>query len=300
MVGGAPEILLVLLAGIGGLFAAAIPGGYLARLPAAVPAEALPRALTATAVAIEVSWVIGPLLVTGTALVAPPVYALALVAGLLFVALVTETRLPARAWPAVVERAESPWRDARARRTYALAGIIALGFGVVDSAMPALLGTVGLEPALAGVLTGIPAGASVISGSLLLARRTDLSGQGTAAAARLGMFAGVTLLPLALMSSFAGFAVVLGVAGIWMSPMNAVWSHVLQDALPDARRAEGFTLLHASLRLGIGCGAGVSAVLLPYFGPAALVSVAGLVPLLGCGAVLMRTRLDRTPVGYAE
>jgi predicted MFS family arabinose efflux permease len=285
---GSPVAVLCVLAAGGGLFASALPGGYLARLPATVPAELVPRALTATAVGVELSWVVGPLLVTACALLLPAAAAVALVAVSLVVALVSSLGLPARDWPAVPTVERAPWRDPVVRRTYAFAALVGMGFGIVDATMPALLDGVGLDPALAGILTGIPAGASVLTGTALLARRVELGGLRSWTSGALGVVAGVTLLPLALVSSFAGFALVLAGAGMLMSPMNAVWSHVLHGVLPSGRQAEGFGLLHASLRIGIGAGAAVSALLLPHVGAGTVVSVAGLVPLVGCGLVLLR------------
>lgn len=285
---GAPVAVLAVLAAGAGVFASALPGGYLARLPTVVPSSMLSRAFTATAVSVELSWVLGPLLVAGTTLVAPASAAVGLVALSLIVAIASQAGLPVRTWtaPGEEETAQPPWRNPAARRTYALAALVATGFGIIDSSLPALLGDVGLTPALAGVLIGFPAGASVVTGSILLLRGTDLQNHRTGTAAALGAIAGAALIPLGLVSSFAGIAVVLAVAGMTMAPMNAVFSHVLHDTLAVGRRAEGFTLLHASLRMGIGAGGAVSAVLLPRLGAAGLVSAAGLVPLIGCGLLV--------------
>ncbi len=284
-----PMAVLLVLTAVGGLYASSLPGGYLARLPASVPPALLPRALTASAVSIELSWVIGPLAVTACALVLPAGFAVVLVAVSLLVSWASSGKVPPREWAADATSdgpGPRPWRNATVFRTYVIAASVATGFGLVDATLPALLERNGLDPAFGGILTSIPAAVSVVTGLVLLARRTDLDGRPPSTPAFLCVISGLALLPVALVSSFGGLAVFLGSAGILMSPMTAVWSHVLQRTLPSGRRAEGFTLLHAALRLGVGAGGALSALLLSHFEAEAVTAVGGMIPL-AAGAVFL-------------
>ncbi|MDX6214663.1 MAG: hypothetical protein QOG99_247 [Frankiales bacterium] len=278
-----PLLLTAATAVIAGSFGAAVPGGFLARLPAILASGQLSRGLTVNAIVLELNWVVGPLIVMGVALAVNPVLSVACIAASLALSAGTQTSLPAREWsqPDDGPASRSPWRIREVREIYALALAVSVGLTLVDTSMPALLAGRGLHPELAAVSTGAPALASVLAGLLMLrVSERHLDNRRRLGALLLCLLEGLLLMPLVWVSSLVGIGLSLFASGLTLAPMNALWSQSLQAALHTDRRAEGFALLYASLRLGVGAGAGIAAALLVWTSARSVIALAGAAPTL--------------------
>jgi hypothetical protein len=276
-----PLLLTAATAVVAGCFGAAVPGGFLARLPAILTSGELSRGLTVNAVVLELNWVVGPLIVMGVALAVDPVLSVTCIAASLALSAFTQGRLPAREWVPVDNgpASRSPWRLREVREIYALALAVSLGLTLVDTSMPALLAARGLHAEFAAVSTGAPALASVLAGLLMLRLpERHLDNRRRQGALLLCLLEGLVLLPLVWVSSLVGIGLSLFASGLTLAPMNALWSQSLQAALHTDRRAEGFALLYASLRLGVGAGAGIAAALLVFSSARSVIALAGVVP----------------------
>ncbi|MDX6218581.1 MAG: hypothetical protein QOJ48_262 [Frankiales bacterium] len=278
-----PLLLTAATGVVAGCFGAAVPGGFLARLPAVLASGQLSRGLTVNAVVLELNWVVGPLIVMGVALAVDPVLSVTCIAASLALSALTQARLPAREWSQVENGpvSRSPWRIREVREIYALALAVSLGLTLVDTSMPALLAARGLHAELAAVSTGAPALASVLAGLLMLRLpERHLDNRRRLGALLLCLLEGLVLLPLVWVSSLVGIGLTLFASGLTLAPMNALWSQSLQAALHTDRRAEGFALLYASLRLGVGAGAGLAAALLVFTSARSVIALAGVVPTI--------------------
>ncbi len=87
------------------------------------------------------------------------------------------------------------------------------------------------------------------------------------------------LLPLGVVRSAPLVALVLALAGLLLAPLVGLCTSLLQQVLPAAQRAEGFSLLYAASGLGYGGGSLLIALLLRSLGPHGTFLVAALVPL---------------------
>jgi hypothetical protein len=285
-----PLLLTAATAVVAGSFGAAVPGGFLARLPAILASGQLSRGLTVNAIVLELNWVVGPLVVMGVALAVDPVLSVACIAASLALSACTQSSLPAREWsqPENGPASRSPWRLREVREIYALALAVSVGLTLVDTSMPALLAGRGLHPELAAVSTGAPALASVLAGLLMLrVSEHHLDNRRRLGALLLCLLEGLLLMPLVWVSSLIGIGLCLFASGLTLAPMNALWSQSLQAALHTDRRAEGFALLYASLRLGVGAGAGIAAALLVWTSARSVIALAGAAPTLLALALLV-------------
>ena len=287
-----PLALTLVTGALAGCFGAAVPGGFLARLPAILREAQLSRGFTINAVVLELNWVVGPVAVMAVALWLAPVVAVVLISASLVASAVTQELLPHRSWDVgeAGPTSVSPWRIPDVREIYALALSVSLGLALVDAAMPALLAHRGLHAELAGLVTGVPAAASVVAGLLMLRlSEHHLAPRRLLGATVLCLLLGLVLLPLVWASSLPWLVGTLFFAGLTLAPMNALWSQALQEALHGDRRAEGFALLYAALRLGVGIGGATAAALLTVVSPASVVALAGAGPGLLSAALLARS-----------
>ncbi|MCW2598405.1 MAG: transporter, permease protein [Frankiales bacterium] len=288
---GAHLAATLLTASFAGCFGAAVPGGFLARLPAILQEGQLSRGFTINAVVLELNWVVAPLFVMVVALWLSPVVSVACISASLLASALTQEAFPSRTWAGseVGGSSRSPWRLQDAREIYALALATAFGLTLVEASLPALLAARGIHAELAGIFTGVPAAASVLAGLLML-RLPDrhLASRRLLGATLLCLVLGLVLLPLTWASSLPWIVGTMFCAGLTFAPMNALSSQTLQEVLPADRRAEGFALLYAALRLGVGAGGGSAAALLTVAPPASVIALAGLGPALLSALLLGR------------
>jgi MFS family permease len=295
----APLPLLLGLSLVLGVLPAGVPGAYRALLPALVPPERLERAFSFDAVLIEVQWILGPALVGVLGLVHPGL-SLGVISASALLAALANRRLPSRAPPPAPppggpRPSLAPFLHGLPRLVYLSVIVNGVSWGAVDAAIPALLPQLGSRAEAWGGLAALLSGTSAVGG-LVYAGVTRPASREVAVRRALLFLAlwGGLLLPLPLMASYAGLAVWLGAAGLFLAPLVALLTYLLQQALPSDRQAEGFALYSAGWALGIGVGSALAAVLLEHAHARAALVPAGALPLL-LAAGLGLARLGLTP-----
>lgn len=277
VIAGAPLAVLFALAFAQGIAGAAISGGFRALLAGVVSARDLPRANAMEAVFVEVAFVGGPALAGVLAFAVGPVGVLIAEALAIGVAAAVTRGLPTFA-PVAPRDAAAPWRAPAARAIYLLAAGIGLCLGLMESAIPARLPELGMDPKASGFLLMLVGLGSGVAG-LLTSGSTDLSRARLRAALLLAAL-GVLLVPAVL----AGNVVLLGLGllafGAPIAPLNALGSNVLSGAIPTGRQTEGFALYIAAILLGAGLGQSATGQLLGLVSPQALLAGAAVIPLL--------------------
>ena len=285
-----PVWLLLCLAVLQGIGYAAIPGAYRALLVPSVRPEDLPRANTVDAVLTEVGFIAGPVVATVAGALTGPLG----VVGAMFAVVVVaaaQTRRHPPVHPSLAG-ARAPWRRGSAAVVYAVAFAVGISIGLLESALAARVVEFGQEPEAAGVHLTLVALGSGLSG-LVVSTLQDQRGR-MARRALIGLLGFAATLTLA---AEAPGPVLLGVAmvgvGIPIAPLNALGAQRLQDTLDARQHGEGFALYAALILVGVGTGDLLTGRLLDLVGPAALLELAGMVPL-GVAAVFGAVVLGRS------
>lgn len=287
----APLPVLVGLSAALGLALSAVSGGFRTLLASVVPGEQLPRALTIEAVWVEVAFVTGPALAGALAWVGGPVAALSLMAASAAGSTLLAGGLPAHL-PAPVGDLPAAWRLPGVAPVLTLAAGVGVGIGVFEGALPGRMAGLGTAAESAGGMLALLAAGSAVGG-LLAARRSDLGATPSRTAVALLVGLGTLLAVSAPLPSPVALGAVLVVAGLPLAPLNALGTIVLQQRVPDGRRSEGFALYLAGILLGAGVGQLLAGALLEVVGPAALLALAGALPLACAAGVLAGGRRHR-------
>jgi predicted MFS family arabinose efflux permease len=293
--GRAPLPVLLLLSLLLGVIPAGIVGAYRALLPSLLSPARLATAFAIDAVIIEVAWIGGPPLVGALALVHPALSLGVIGAGAL-VALGLNRRLPPRAPPPSSTQPGDrvslrPLLRGMPLLVYVSVVACGVGWGSVDTALPARLVELGSRAELWGGLSALLSVASAVGGLVHagLARPSSSARALGRALVFLALWGGL-LLPTVWMGSVLGLAGWLAAAGLFLAPLVGLLTYLLQQALPADRQAEGFSLYGACWALGIGVGSAFTALLLRHAGAQWALVPTGTVPLLAVLAVALLAR----------
>jgi hypothetical protein len=299
----APWVVLACGAVALGVAIAGVPGAYRALLPAVVPAEQVGPAYALDSVCVEACFVVGPGLAAVAAWFAGAGAIFALMAACALAGSLAAGRLPR------VERRPQHGAAVAPHRVPvvagALAGALAAGtaLGVFDATFPALASSLGTRAAAGGGLITLTALGSATAG-LLLGPRIAASRDVAWRASQVLVAFGLVVLPLAVVPTLAGVAVVALVAGAPFALMATAASVLVQRQVDPSRTTEAFSLLNAGLLAGSAAGSAVASAVLGPFGARGAVAAAAVAPfVVGCGllTVISRRRRRRpgapTPLG---
>lgn len=296
---GTGRIVLVVVAALAGLCPPTLGAAMRAYWASLTHGTALlAKAYSLDAVAEELLFVTGPLLVGLVVAVAPAAIALlgaavvSLVGTLLMVRWTASAAPPARA-QSVVVRTDQPLRQPGFPPL--LVALIGVGvvLGTVEVAAPAFADHHGSRAATGSLLAALSIGSAV--GGLLYGARTWR----LALTARLFILLGaLTALSAALLAarSVLLLAVLLVVLGLFVAP-TVVTGYLLSDDLtPPTARTEASTWINTASNAGAAAAAALAGIVVQRSGPTAAFAVsAGFVGACGLLAGASRTLRARTP-----
>ncbi|SEN10881.1 Predicted arabinose efflux permease, MFS family [Stigmatella aurantiaca] len=292
--------VLLVLSLLLGVIPAGVAGAYRALLPSLLPPARLAPAFAIDAVLIEVAWIGGPPLVGALALVHPSLSLGVIGAGALL-ALGINRWLPPRAPPPSStlpgDRVSlRPLLQGLPLLVYVSVVACGVGWGSVDTALPARLVELGSRAELWGGLSALLSVTSAVGGLVHASLLRPSSPQRALGRALvfLALWGGL-LLPTVWMDSVLGLGVWLAAAGLFLAPLVGLLTYLLQQALPSDRQAEGFALYGACWALGIGVGSALTALLLRHASAQMALVPTGAVPLLAAGAVVLLARARPHP-----
>jgi len=293
----APLPVLLVLSLLLGVIPGGVGGAYRALMPTFLSPKELAAAFAIDAVLIEATWIGGPLLVGVLALLHPSV-TLGLVTVCAVVATVANRRLPSREPPPAPTEPRRGLDLApllRGLSLFVFVGGITVGvsWGALDTALPPRLVELGSRAELWGALAALMSVTSAMGGLLYAGMAGPASARGGLGRALLflTLWSGF-LLPVGLSEGVVSTAVWLAVAGFFLAPLAGLLAHLLQQALPSDRQAEGFSVYGACWSLGIGAGSALTAVLLEHATARASIILSGAVPL----TVLLGSALVARPL----
>lgn len=249
---GAPDPVLLALVLLPGLVGGGIAGGFRALLTGAVAPSVLPRAVAIDMTVVEGVLIVGPLVASVTALVAPvlPILVMA-VACVLSIALVPRL--------AVAHQEPVPETGSRLRLGAAagwLAAVYAIGhlLSTIEVAPVPLVHRLGAATVTAPIVPTVLCLASITGGVLYTWRGHALRPSRRAqACCLLGMFVVGALIVLAT-RSWTGLLTGTALVGVATAPLGAVASTELERVLPAGRRSEGFSFAVVAQASGFTIG----------------------------------------------
>jgi predicted MFS family arabinose efflux permease len=282
---------LGLLVGCAALSGAATPpiGACLRTLyPTLVEGERLHRVFAIESATLEVTYILGPLLMlaiaslagTGTALV---ISAAALGGGTLVFSATRESRAW-RAPPSGVARRGGALRSPGLQTIAIAIALAGATFGVIEVAVPAACQAAGSKGAT-GPLLAIWGLGSMLGG-LLAARAAP------ADAARwivlLLAALGIGDLALVPVSALSGLAPLLLVAGAAIAPLLGIAYSVVERVTPGGGQTEAFAWLTTAIGVGIAGGSALAGALVDAGGPGAGFAAAAAAGLVACAVTSAR------------
>lgn len=271
---------------------AGIWGGFRALLVAAVQPGWLRRAHFVESLMIEVSYGVGPVLVSLLAFMGGAVAAVAGMAVLSFAAaLALRGVVMFEPQPIVHQRILASRPDLRLLCT--LSFVLGLGFGLVENNVPQRMHQYGLSAGSAGLFLACLATGSIIGGLYVSLRPPRRSRSAHRAAALFALFA-VLIAPSALASTATAFALLLLVASLMLVPLNGLGSAELEARMGREQRAEAFAYYLAATMVGGGIGSTLNGVLIARIGAQhiPLITV-GMFAVLSVVLLLVAPRLER-------
>jgi hypothetical protein len=288
----APPATLLALAATLGLCAAGLEGGYRALVGACFRPEVRGATYAYDAAFQEAEWLAGPAIVGAVALVAPPWATLLVIAAVAVGAVLATWLLPARPpspAQATAGPKATPWRTRPAWPMLLTSAALGMTLGAVNAGGPPLLEALGAPAAAWGPLTVLPAAASM-AGGIAAARARRARHQPRHALALLTVLSTGMAVAFVAGRSLPVLVAILTLASVSYAPLVGILRHLLERALPERIRAEGFALESALNIAGAGAGAGLLALLLAQVGPR--LAVAGIVAAAfaaAAGALLAAT-----------
>ena len=279
---GAPDAVLVPLAGAAGLaappFGAVMRGAWRVALPGELERRA---AYALDAVAIEFVFVVGPLLVGLLLVTTPSAVPLLVTAGLLAAGSVVYARAPAvRAWrpephPDGQGSVPSPLASAGVRSVLAVTLLVAVGFAHVDLSIAATAREALGDPGRVGLLFACIAGGSTAGGLWYGSRhwagperrRLPIALAGVtvglaAVAVLLGGLTGAVRRP-----PFVLLAALLVVAGMCIAPALIAINNLVDGLSPRSRLSEAQAWVSTMYTAGGAAGTALAGLLVDTGGP---------------------------------
>jgi MFS family permease len=293
----APLAPLLALALVAGVVPAGCLGGVRALLPAVASGPRLESAFALDAVMFELLWIAGPLLVGACASFDAPLAAVGVMGASALGAWALGGRLP----PGVAPAGDAPprgglWRSPGVASVLVVSLSFGVGWGALEAGLPPRLEQLGARAALWGALSAALAATSACGG--LLYALAPRRGGARDARRRVRLFVAAwacLLAPLAWARGTAALAACLAGAGFVIAPLSAQLNALLERALPPARRAEGFAAYGACWSGGIAAGTALAGATLGRFGPAPLLVLAPLLPLVATFAAVRAGRDGASP-----
>jgi MFS family permease len=294
----APYALLVVLAVVQGSAIAGMWPGFRALLIEVAPSERLHHAHFVESFMVELSFGIGPLLVTGVIAVSGVGAALVVMAvaelagGAVLFGVPDLHRLAAQpGQPGEPGQQLDPDRKRAVLVISAFAFVLGLGFSMIETNVPARMGQFHLAASSAGIYMAVLAFGSCLGGLLVSLRPLPRRRPGLQAAVLFGLL-GALSLPSALAVSSSAYLATLAVNSLALVPLNGVGTAALERRVGRQSRGEAFGWYNAAMRLGGGTGATVNGLLLAAVRPADIPLIASFVflsmPLVLGGSALMR------------
>lgn len=252
-------------------------------------------AFAVTSIAVEIGYVVGPLIAIGIAETLRPQYAV--VAAGLAAAVGTGGYAATSAVRSFTStRAIGPRISAlRSSGLRVLAGAfaaIAVVFGALDVVVPAVAEVIA-EPSDAGWLLACIAGGSLVGGLVYGGRpwpgTVPQRLRVAVALLALGMFA----LPLST-ATVPTFAVALVVAGLFLAPTTIVAFQLVDDLAIRGTQTEAQSWAQTAVVIGVAIGAAASGLAVDWFGPGQAFLAGALSVTIGAGIIQLGARhLDR-------
>jgi MFS family permease len=298
IVGDAPVWTLILLAAVQGAAIPPVSPSMRTLWQQLVPEERLETAYAFDSVALELAFIVGPLIAAGLAAAWTPLAGVLLCAALYSGAAFGFASAPAsRAWrPAEgVERTRAgALRVSGMRLLVVVAVITAVSFGALEVALTAFAEDQGSRDAV-GPLVTVWALGSVVGG-LVYGSRTWNSPAAHRFVALSALLALATL-PLPLAETFVVMALFLFGTGLALAPLGATEYALIADLTPAGTATEGYSWLIVANTTGAAAGSFLAGILIDHasldwaLGSASIAcGLALLVALAGRSTLVVRAR----------
>jgi MFS family permease len=240
-------------------------GGFRALLVVATQPLSLRRAHFFESLMNEVSYGIGPLLVTALAVVGGAIAVLSGMAAVAFLAgvsLIGVVRLEPR--PRARTHLLRQRRDIRALA--AAAFCLGLGFGTFESNVTQRMPQYGLSASVGGVFLLLLAMGSMIGGLYVSLRPVKRQHTALKASVMFGVFA-LAMLPSTLAPTGTAYGACLLFASLMLVPISGLGSSEVEARIGESQRAEAFSSVQAAATIGGGVGGFLNGVLAVPLGP---------------------------------
>jgi MFS family permease len=290
----APYWVLVGLAIVQGSAIAGMWPGFRALLVEVAPSERLHDAHFVESFMVELSFGVGPLLVTGVIALWNVAAALVLMAVAELVGgamLFGVPDLDRRVATVAPRRRLDPDRRRAVLVISAFAFVLGLGFSMIESNVPSRMTHYHLSPSSAGAYLAVLAGGSCLGGLLVSLRPLPRRRPGLQAGVLFGLL-GALSIPSALAGSSSAYLETLPFNSLALVPLNGIGTAELERRVGRESRGEAFGWYNAAMRLGGGAGATLNGVLLSVLRPSGVPLIASVaflaMPLVLVGAAFAR------------
>ncbi|MGW0831786.1 MFS transporter [Streptomyces prunicolor] len=298
----APPLVTAALAFLAGAAPAAHAGGLRALLVAAVPEQAVARALSVETTLTQGIWAVAPALVAFLSLGAAPGAPLGLAACCALLAALGVRRLPRESSPETAEQHPAAGDPKTAGAAPSRARALAAGWPVyltsaaamallatAELVLPALLQSRGLPIGWSGPLLAAFSASSVLGGLVYGTRQWPGGARAQSLVLLVAMAVFVAL--AAVLPGLAGIAVALLLAGAFKSGVMVTRNLSLRERVPSDMLAAGYSVMYAVQGVGYSLTASLAALVLAHAEPAAAVlSGAALTLLLTLVSALAERR----------
>jgi MFS family permease len=295
IVAGASLPLLVALAVVQGATIPPISASMRALWAHVLPADRVDAAYALDSIALELVFIVGPLLAAGLATAWTPLAGMILCAGLYSGAAVGFVRSPAtRAWrPAPVERTRiGALRSAGMRTLVASGVIVAISFGVLEVALTAFAEEEGSRGAVGPLVTVWAIGSLV--GGLAYGARTWESPPGRRFLILMALL-GLGAVPLPFAESLLAMGAFLFVTGLALAPIGATEYALIGRLAPEGTATEAYSWQIVATTTGASGGAFLAGILIENASVAWALASAS----IACGAGLLVALAGRRTLATA-
>lgn len=284
----APSFILIILAGLSGMFLAGAPGGFRTLLSRIVPRNLISSAIAFDATMIEVVVVTSPLIAAAFSTIWKPGTGFAMVVASLLSALLAyllakgseDNKLENES--NVTESFAAPkslWLNPR--YIFWLLASIAFGhiLGTAETGAYPISQAFGGGANTAAILIGVVAVFSIVSGLLYATFESKIKYSKFSQACCLLVLITIGCFSLFLSESWLWLIISLIVIGTCTAPLMIVRSQAVELEIPEDRKSEGFSLINASHSIGFGLS-GLFLAILPLDGMLLSGSITGVIVLI--------------------
>jgi MFS family permease len=230
--------------------------------------SALQAAFAFEATALELNFIVGPLLVVGLIAAASPTVAVLAIAATVLVGTSLFAATPAsRAWRP--DPARRDWagalRGPGVRTVVGVTALVSISFGVIEVSVPAVAEQLG-NRTLSGMFLSLWAGGSMLGGLIAGALTTSRPPE-RLVVVRLGLLA-LGLGPLAAaVTGVLPFAACMTLAGLGIAPATACLFVLLERSAPAGAATEAFTWVTSAITAGFALGNAFGGSIVQHAGP---------------------------------